>query len=130
MTTEKAPVTPPTPEEIAGLRALHVEVGGACAECIDPATADRDGWGPHPWPCDAARLLAALASPSPEPLDELRRENERLRAAVAEGDRRIERLRESIHPTMDGYCPACGGGCLIGFATRTPARDAVREIVP
>ena len=56
----------------------------------------------------------------------LRDENERLRAAVIEGDRRIAALMERIHPTLDGYCPACGGGCLIGFATPTPARDAVR----
>lgn len=57
----------------------------------------------------------------------LERENELLRAAVAEGDRRIETLRELIHPTMDGYCPECGGGCLIGFGA-TPARDALDDL--
>ena len=59
----------------------------------------------------------------------LRAENDRLRAAVIEGDRRIEALRERIHPTMDGYCPACGGSCLIGWTTPTKARDAVRDVI-
>jgi hypothetical protein len=50
---------------------------------------------------------------------------DRKSCSAGEGDRRIETLRERIHPTMDGYCPACGGGCLLGFGS-TPARDAVR----
>lgn len=55
----------------------------------------------------------------------LESENLRLRAAVAEGDRRIEALRELAHPTLNGYCPKCSGDCLIGFATPTPARTAL-----
>lgn len=58
--------------------------------------------------------------------NQLLQSNDKLRAAVAEGDRRIEVLRESIHPTIDGYCRECGGSCLIGVFAATPARDAIR----
>ena len=57
--------------------------------------------------------------------DAARRENELLRAAVAEGDRRLDAAYQRIHPLMDGYCPACGGGCLLGFV-ETPARAALK----
>lgn len=64
--------------------------------------------------------LAAIAE-----VDRLRKENDLLRAAVAEADRRLEQAYRKMHPLMEnGYCPKCGGGCLLGFGA-SPAREAL-----